>query len=177
MVMPGAGEILLIVGASGSGKSSLLRHYRAKFQGDLIDLDRLRLPGCAIVDAFPSLSLEETLHLLSRVGLAEAHSYLLPPSKLSAGQRWRLRLAVGMEEVRRTRMSPPAALLVDEFAAVLDRVTAAVIARLLRRWVSSAGNCRAIVATSHDDLMAALRPDWVVRCDFGEMKVERRHTS
>lgn len=170
LVMPGAREILLIAGASGAGKSSLLRQYRKRLCGNFVDLDRVRLPGCAMVDAFPALSLNETLQLLSRVGLAEAHSYLLPPAKLSAGQRWRLRLAMGIYELRRTRMS---ALLADEFAAVLDRVTAAVIARLLRKWVSSEGNCRAIVATSHDDLMGALRPDWVVRCDFGEVKVER----
>jgi ABC-type ATPase with predicted acetyltransferase domain len=58
-------------------------------------------------------------------------------------------------------------LACDEFGAVLDRVTAIVVARALRRAVSSRGDVCAVLATSHDDLRGALLPEVEVRCDFG----------
>jgi ABC-type lipoprotein export system ATPase subunit len=154
-----------------------------------MDLARVQLPAKPIVDLFPHLSLEHTLHLLARVGLAEApHSFLLPPAKLSAGQRWRLRLALALSREFRllqhsTNLSPipiarttavhhaPTSLMADEFAALLDRVTAAILARILRRIVSASSTLSAILATSHDDLIAPLCPDVIIACDFGAWTV------
>lgn len=170
-----AGRIVLITGPSGSGKSTLLRRYRERVpRRRLIDLTRMRLAERAVIDLFPRLSVEAALGALSRVGLAEAHTYLLPPSKLSDGQRWRLRLALA---VARCEASPPRArfvIVVDEFAALLDRVTAWIVARALRKAVDRLENVCAIVATSHEDVERPLGADVVVRCDFGEMRVEPR---
>jgi ABC-type ATPase with predicted acetyltransferase domain len=62
-------------------------------------------------------------------------------------------------------------LVADEFAAVLDRVTAMVVARALRRAIDASAGLCAVVASSHDDLEAALLPDVVVRCDFSRWSV------
>ena len=59
------------------------------------------------------------------------------------------------------------AIVCDEFAAVLDRVTAAVVCNLLRRSVTRESGAKAIVATSHEEVAAWLRPDLVITCDFG----------
>jgi ABC-type ATPase with predicted acetyltransferase domain len=65
-------------------------------------------------------------------------------------------------------------LVCDEFAALLDRVTACIVARCLRRAIDrSNGRACAIVATSHDDLVRALLPDIVVNCDFFQVTVEK----
>jgi ABC-type ATPase with predicted acetyltransferase domain len=143
-------------------------------------LNRIPLPHRPVIELFPGLPLEKALELLSRVGLAEAHTYLLPPAKLSAGQRWRLRvaLAIARPEMAVARHWAVGTghcfcLVCDEFAAVLDRVTAAIVAHALRRVVDQGSGLCAILATSHDDVVRGLRPDWVVECEFGKVEVRR----
>jgi uncharacterized protein len=199
IVEPKVGEIVLVMGASGAGKSSLLRGMRAERQDvTWVDLNEIGLPEVPIVDCFGAMQLEEVLGILSRVGLGEAWSYLRFPSELSEGQRWRLRLAVGMSvggtakpqaEGEGGRFAKPQAgkkhrcgvrvrgggviLVADEFGAVLDRVTAGIVGRCLRRVVDSSGSLGAVVATSHEDLVGALGADVIVRCDFRKVEVWR----
>jgi GNAT superfamily N-acetyltransferase len=54
-------------------------------------------------------------------------------------------------------------LLADEFAANLDRTLARVLAFNLRKLVTRTG-VGALLATTHEDLTADLRPDLCVRC-------------
>lgn len=170
-LVPSPGKILLISGASGSGKSSLLEMIRKTFKrSHVLDLNRIILPDQPLVDCFGAIPLQQVLGLLSRVGLAEAWGYLRTPAELSEGQRWRLRLALAISRSSTERRTM---ILCDEFCALLDRVTAAVVSRSLRRIVSASG-LRAIVATSHDDLLPALLPDLHARCDFGEIRIDRR---
>ena len=68
-------------------------------QARFLDLNEIQLPDVPLVDCFDGAPLDQTLALLSRVGLAEAWSYLRTPGELSEGQRWRLKLALGMREV------------------------------------------------------------------------------
>jgi ABC-type ATPase with predicted acetyltransferase domain len=169
-LLPAPGEIVLVTGPSGAGKSSLLRLLQKTERIDWIDLGKILPPNRPLVDCFGTLSLEEVLALLARVGLAEAWTYLRTPSQLSDGQRWRLKLALALSQAK-TQREP--ILIADEFAALLDRVTAAVVARSLRRAISADKNCRAILATSHDDLTEALAPDVYIRCDFGRVTIRR----
>ncbi len=66
------------------------------------------------------------------------------------------------------RSTPPggSVIVCDEFAAVLDRLTAMIVARCLRRAIDAHPNVAAVVATSHEDLIAALKPDVVVAVRF-----------
>ena len=181
-----AGQIILITGPSGAGKSTLLRELRAQ-NGDTrwIDLSRVRLPDRPVVDCMTDRlppraddddesRIVAALDLLSRVGLGEVWTYLRRPFELSEGQRWRLRLALAIAAATRAA-GRPTALVADEFCALLDRITAAIVARALRKTVDSSGQpvC-AVVATSHDDLVAALRPDLHAVCDFGRVTVSSK---
>lgn len=171
--LPGGGEILLLTGASGSGKSTLL----GKLKGDAIGHNREVIDLCSVdvagevltVDAL-GMELGRTLRLLSLVGLAEAQTYLLPVGRLSEGQRWRLRLAVAIGRAR-----GEAVVFCDEFAAVLDRVTAVGVARALRRVsrLEEYAGVGFVVATSHSDLGAALEAEVTVVCDFERYIVVR----
>jgi ABC-type ATPase with predicted acetyltransferase domain len=164
-------QIVLITGASGAGKSRLLRALLSRVAGRYINLATLRLPDRVLVDCFQGASIEQAIALLNRVGLSEAWTYLKKPRELSDGQRWRLRLALALHGAGAG--DPTAVLVADEFAAMLDRVTAAVVAYALRRTITASERLRAIVVTSHDDLLAALAPDAHVYCNFGSATCTR----
>jgi ABC-type ATPase with predicted acetyltransferase domain len=176
-LLPGPHQIVLLTGPSGAGKTSLLSAVRKleRRQRKWIRLSDASLPNVPLVDCFGGdARMDQVLAALSRVGLAEAWTYLRTPLELSEGQRWRLRLAMAFHGARiRQDPSRLSTLLIDEFAAVLDRVTASIVARALRRIVSEdAASLSAIVATSHEDLIDALRPDLLVRCDFVSASIE-----
>ena len=175
------GTITLITGPSGAGKSTLFRATRAAHpQRRWIDLATLPAPDAPVVDCFGELPLRDALELLARVGLGEAWTYLRTPAELSEGQRWRFRLALALHQVSSAAARHPAdrpIIACDEFAAVLDRVTAMIVAHRLRRAIDALPHAAAVVATSHEDVEPALAAEVVVRCDFGRVEREIREKS
>lgn len=167
-------QLLFITGASGGGKSTLLRllHEQADaYRLPAVHFDALHeADDQPLVDLFAPLSLEQTLRLLSLTGLNDAFVMLRKPSELSDGQRYRLQLARAMatfeQYLQQTNHTAAASallglMLADEFAATLDRPTAAIIARKLRQWVNRMPICCAL-ATTHDDLLEPLEPDVLI---------------
>jgi ABC-type ATPase with predicted acetyltransferase domain len=171
LLLPRAGQVTLITGPSGSGKSTLLRAIARAAPPDVtcINVEAQRPPDRALIDCFPRATAADAMRQLSRVGLCEAFLALRRSRELSDGQRWRLRLALALHRAHTKTRTPsgagPILLLCDEFAALLDRLTAMVISRSLRRLIRTP--IGAILATSHDDLARALQPDTIIRCDFG----------
>lgn len=171
-----AGMLIFITGPSGGGKSSLL-HLIAQAAATaintrIISFDSLpELEEVPIVDALlpgcDDAALPRVLELLSIVGLADAFVILRKPGELSDGQRYRLRLAQCIAACEHDREKLHI-ILADEFGATLDRITAMVIARNLRKWTrrSSTPVCF-IAATTHDDLLEALEPDVVIEKGLG----------
>jgi uncharacterized protein len=103
--------------------------------------------------------------LLAACGLGEARLLLRTPAELSDGQRYRFRMAFAL-----SRRSP---ILLDEFAAVLDRTLAKVLAFNLRKLATRTG-VGVLCATTHDDLIDDLNPDVHIRClGDGEVHVSR----
>jgi ABC-type ATPase with predicted acetyltransferase domain len=160
------GQIILITGPSGSGKSTLLRRFRCHCKIPLINIPRIRLLSKPVIDHFPHITIKSALTHLSRVGLAEAHCYLLPPRYLSDGQRCRLRLALALSQ----DSDQPRCLISDEFTSLLDSITAPIVARVLRRAISPDSNLFALLACSRTDILRALSPDLIIRCDFGKLE-------
>ncbi|MFO0810349.1 MAG: hypothetical protein U0746_17130 [Gemmataceae bacterium] len=177
------GDVVLFTGSSGSGKSSLLREAGRRLGA--IDVAALDLPDVPLVDALTG-PLPERLERLTACGLGEARLLLRTPTELSDGQRARFRIALGIE-----RASPPVAtggaappiaigglapgfLLCDEFAAVLDRTLAKVLAFNVRKLATRTG-VGFLLATTHDDLSDDLNPDLLVTCrGDGDVTAERR---
>jgi ABC-type ATPase with predicted acetyltransferase domain len=160
------GDVALFVGPSGGGKSSLLRAVGRQLGA--VDVNALSLPDTPLIDALPG-SIEDRLAALGGCGLGEARLMLRTPAELSDGQRWRFRLALALADP-----SPGRFLLADEFAAVLDRTTAKVLAFSLRKRAKRAG-VGVLAATTHDDIVDDLIPDVLVRCHGeGRVEVERR---
>ena len=219
----GPGRVVFITGASGGGKSTLLRLIREaaadRPDARVIDFDAIAaagddrplMEGFASepdrVDPHDSPSLEDAVRWLSLAGLNDAFVMLRRPGELSDGQRYRLRLARAMAEVERgarreesgpgpsqtqvrlggpwrskiksqrspIQNRPPLTLvLADEFGATLDRLTAKVVARNVRKWTrrpaagGTAGRVCFIAATTHDDLLEPLEPDTLIVQHPGE---------
>lgn len=164
------GSIALVVGASGSGKSSLLRALR----GEVIDARELAAAACAsgrrVVDLFDS-ELSEALRMLSAAGLADARLFGRHASALSDGEKARLGIALSMERARRTAWAgklpvapgEESVLVIDEFGSGLDDATARSVAITLRKWVEREGRVRVVCATSRSDVEGVLGPRVVAR--------------
>ena len=160
------GRIVLITGASGSGKSSLLAQLERQLDGRAIPVHALTMPDAIAVDCFPQIETEAALQLLGRMGLGEVYTYLSPARKLSTGQQFRLRLA--MAWARTIACPSQRVLLCDELATQLDPISAGVVARLTRRQISADTRLCMVAASCHDAITQALKPDLVVHCDFGQ---------
>jgi ABC-type lipoprotein export system ATPase subunit len=178
------GGVVFVTGASGSGKSTMLRLIGegAAANGRVAiivpgagasittadsrgPLHIQPIPDVPLIDAF-NLPLEEAAALLALVGLGDAFVMLRRPAELSDGQRHRLRLAQAIHAAQRHSTMQPspahgALILADEFAAALDRPSARSAAGALARWVRRTGHTL-VAATTHDDLLEAFDPDVLI---------------
>ena len=169
-----SGQIVFITGASGSGKSVLLdeigRTLADKQAVNVLRFDGLpHLPDRPLVDCFADMSLEEVTAILSLAGLNDAFVMLRRPGELSDGQRYRLSMAQAMAVTEGPNRAQLNVVLADEFAATLDRITAAVMARNIRKWTRrTAAPVCFVAATTHDDLLEPLEPDVLIENHPGE---------
>ena len=162
-----AGEITLVCGASGSGKSIFLdgigRILRIRSPNDLQvigDNSTLVYSGYAcspaivgsLVELCPrktplesarKISLNEFLSVTAQTGLAEPQLFVRQNITLSSGQKYRLRLALSFLE-------RPDILTIDNFCEHLDRFTVAAVCRGIRHLVL-AFNVSLVVATAGYD--------------------------
>jgi len=180
----GPGRLVFVTGGSGGGKTSLLRLIESAVQPRegiaVVWCDRQAgLPDRPVVDCFDGQPVERVLRWLSLAGLAEAFVMLRRPCELSDGQRHRLALARVMMEVEQR----PGLffILADEFAATLDRTTAKVVSRHVRKWLNREEVRRRVcfvAATTHDDLLESLGPDVLVEMQpGGEVEIVEREST
>lgn len=111
-------------------------------------------PTGPILDVWPG-DPTAAIHTLSRVGLADPFTWARSIDELSEGQRQRFQLAYMAQ-------CPGDLLIVDEFLAGLDRLTAKAVAWSFSKHLRRLGK-GAILITSHDDLESHLQPDMTIR--------------
>lgn len=158
-----AGDVVYITGQSGSGKSVVLRELQRQMRENglqVTSIDDIVFDNTRPVIDQIGKTTAEALSLLSLAGLNDAYLFIRKPTELSDGQRYRLRIAKLIE-------AGAGVWAADEFGAVLDRVTAQVVGSNLQR---AARQCGAIVlvATTHEDLLSALRPDVTITKHYKE---------
>lgn len=166
--------IVFVTGPSGGGKTTILRLIEsgARQAGwPVVRFEDLAAPkDLPLVDLFPEpdFDLQASMGLLASAGLGDAFVMLRRPTQLSDGQRWRLNLARAMAAADAAGQS--AIIITDEFAATLDRLTAANVARAAAKWIrrSKSSGHTLICATTHDDLLEPLAPDVLVFKGLGE---------
>jgi len=163
----GPAGLAWLTGPSGSGKSSAVRELvrRVERRGEVV----VEPAEPATDDPRPLTDryrgrMAETLATLARAGLGEPRLLARTPGELSEGQRARLRVADAMDACRADAGGVRTVVL-DEFASVLDRVTARSVAVSVRRWVSRTPGVRVVCASAHDDLGRWLAPDRTIRLE------------
>ncbi|MHC4424657.1 MAG: ATP-binding cassette domain-containing protein [Planctomycetota bacterium] len=149
------GDIVFITGPSGAGKSVLLGELEKSVPGaDRVNLAQVELPSDKTVIDCIDGDLLRGLRLLSTAGLNDCFCILNQPSNLSAGEKYRFRLAMALAAEKKF-------VFADEFCSELDRITAAVIAYRLRKFAKRSGTTF-ILASSHEDILLDLAPDVLV---------------
>lgn len=162
------GDIVYVTGQSGSGKSLILRELaRQMGSGNLVvaDLNKLELPERPVIEIVGD-NTTEAADILAKAGISDAWIYIRKPSELSDGQRYRLKLAMLMNQKADVWVA-------DEFGAVLDRVTAKCVAFNMQK-VARRLNKTLIVATTHTDLKEELGPSLTITKRFRQ-RVDIEH--
>ncbi len=187
------GSIVAVVGASGAGKTTLLRMIIGAVDPSKRDNPMYR-PTAGEIDVPENTRLaymlpgeheprfgDETLlehiyskigdhvaavEILNMVGLSDAVFYRARFHELSTGQKERAKLASLLAE-------KPNLLIIDEFTAHLDSLTAQRVARKIGVLARKAG-ITLIVATNRPEVLEVLSPDKIVYVGYGTAsEVER----
>lgn len=136
----------VIVGASGSGKSSLLRSFGEE--------RRPTWSGGSIASQFASAA--EAAERFYAVGLNAVPTWTKPYAILSNGERFRADVARVIGD----------GAIIDEYTSVVDRNVAMATSNALRRYVDQRQLRRVVIATCHRDVLPWLQPDWVIDLDI-----------
>ena len=154
-------NIGLIVGASGSGKSTIAKKVFADFKL----FNGFEWAANSIVDDFDSkLTPKQIVESLSSVGFSSPPDWLKPFNVLSNGQKMRAELA-------RLILESNQPVIYDEFTSVVDRQVAKIGSSAIQKFVRK-NNRQFIAVSCHYDIEEWLEPDWVY--DVNEFKFYRR---
>lgn len=141
----------LIVGSSGSGKSSIAK----KCFGDPVCFE---WSGKSLIDDFPAgLKSNEIFEVLSAVGFASPPSWLKQFGVLSNGEKMRVELA-------RAVLSQNDPIIFDEFTSVVDRQIAQVGSLAIQKFIRRQKK-KFIAVACHRDIIPWLQPDWIYDTD------------
>lgn len=145
-------SIGLIVGASGSGKSSLLAEFGSIESHTWTDL--------SIADHFSSA--DEAASKFYAVGLSSVPSWVKPYSVLSNGEKFRADLARSLKNEA----------VIDEFTSVVDRNIALAASKTFAKYIRENQIKRVVVASCHRDIIPMLQPDWIIDTDAAQYVIE-----
>lgn len=153
--LSGDWNIGVVVGPSGSGKSSI---GKVIFGENLIhDYTTGWSPDKPIIDDIaPEGDFNEVTGALANVGLGDVPAWLRPFRVLSNGEQFRAGLA-------RLIVSRPDRVVVDEFTSVIDRQIARIGSQAFQKsWRRLNPNGKVVLLTPHYDILDWVQPDWVI---------------
>lgn len=144
-------DIGLIVGSSGSGKSTILK--RAFGEEELIIWE----DGKSIASHFNSF--EEASNKFGAVGLNSIPTWLKPYRVLSNGEAFRADLARRLHD----------GAVIDEFTSVVNREVAVSCSVSIEKYIRNNGLKNIVFCSCHDDIIPYLRPSWIYNTDSHEL--------
>ena len=147
-------QIGLVVGPSGSGKSSI---GRAVWDGRAYH-SRFRWGNAPIIDEIGrDVKFDAVTGALSAVGLGAVPTWLRPFKVISTGEKFRAELA-------RLLLCGRKRIVVDEFTSVVDRRVARIgAAAFAKAWRRRSG--QVILLSCHRDIIPWVHPDWMLNTE------------
>ena len=152
--VPEEWNIGLIVGSSGTGKSTLLREFGCE---NSHEWDNTK----CIASNFNSP--EDAIGKLSAVGLNSIPTWTKPFNVLSNGEAFRAQLAKKIGDYA----------IIDEFTSVVDREVAKSCSVSVQKYIRKENLQQVCFASCHRDIIEWLNPDWIFDTDTGELTVGR----
>ena len=143
-------EIGLIVGSSGSGKSTILKERFG--EEEHIEWDNHK----AIASHFNSF--QEASEKFGAVGLNSIPTWLKPYNVLSNGEKFRADMA------RRLKSGA----VVDEFTSVVNRDVAISCSCSIEKYIRNNHLKNIVFCSCHDDIIPYLQPTWIYNTDKHE---------
>lgn len=145
-------SIGLIVGNSGSGKTTVAREFWNEYSPVFNDEP--------LIENIKSEEIDTLINSLNSVGLSSPPSWLKPYFVLSNGEKYRAMLAKYICEETDTRY-------IDEFTSVVDRDVAKITSMALSRAIRKK-NTNVVLVSCHYDIIDFLDPDWILEMPSGK---------
>lgn len=164
--LSGGWNIGVVVGASGSGKTSIGKmifgENKIKNLSEGWSFDKP-----IIDDIQPDGKFNLVTAMLSAVGLGDVPAWLRPFHILSNGEQFRAGLA-------RVICEKPKEIVIDEFTSVIDRQIAKIGSQAFQKaWRRENPSGKVVLLTPHYDILDWIQPDWVI--DTSKKTFERNY--
>lgn len=157
--VPDNWNIGIIYGASGSGKTSLVRTIFGDdaFQAVMNEDE-------PIINQLPKeLNYEQCSGILNGIGLTAVVCWVRPVKTLSNGQRARAEAALLMTLQKDI-------VFIDEWTSVVDRTVAKAMSHCIQKF-ARANNKKIILLSCHHDIVEWVKPDWMIDCNKQEFQL------
>lgn len=155
IVMPNEWNIGVIVGGSGTGKSTIAKELWPNDYIKSFDYN-----AQSVIDDMPKdCSVDDITKMFYSVGFGSVPSWLKPYHVLSNGEQMRVDLARALLERE--------FVVFDEFTSVVDRQVAQTACIAINKAIKKS-NKKFIAVSCHYDILEWLQPNWVF--DTNEMK-------
>ena len=171
------GDVVLITGASGSGKSTIIRLLTSKLSSLKKEMEITgkivkNIRDVAILNtnwdnSRPLIeqvkedrNIKEAIEILNSVGLSEAHLYIKRPDQISDGQRYRFAVAKLCD-------SGKPIWIADEFVSTLNPEMAAIVAKGLRKVAYKNGATLILAAPHIHNFIGSLLPNKLIKLRWG----------
>lgn len=146
--LPKNWNIGLIVGASGTGKTTIAK----EIYGDCL-INNFEYTHKSVIDDMPNnVSVDDIEKMFYSVGFGSVPSWLKPYNVLSNGEKMRVDLARALLEKDK--------VCFDEFTSVVDRNVAQTACIAINKAVKKQ-NKQFIAVSCHYDIIEWLQPDWI----------------
>lgn len=160
IVTPNKWNIGCIVGASGTGKSTIAKTKFGKYYVNGFEYD-----NNSVLDNMNSeCTTEEVTKMFYRVGFGSVPEWFKPYSVLSTGEKMRVDVARALLQSKK--------VVYDEFTSVVDRTVARNLCIALNKYLKGT-NKQFIAVTCHKDVIEYLQPDWIFDTDTMQMVFQK----
>lgn len=143
-------QICVITGASGKGKSQLLKEFPF-YSKEPRKFDNLK----SVISNFDFTDKEDCMDRLSSVGLSTVPTWCRPRNVLSVGEGFRADLALNIQSE----------MCFDEFTSTVDRNVAISTVIGIKKYIVKHNLKKVVFCSCHKDYIDYLEPDIVIDLD------------